>query len=132
MVDRQKTTPALGAARAVATSASGCAKCWNATGAMPTGKAVAVPRNSAAGSTVDTSLRTRGTRRQRLNTASVVGEGQLVVRSAIDVVERSRLEAGSGEPLEVGQIQDSREVGVHRREASSAGDAIQPINSSVK
>jgi hypothetical protein len=39
------------------------------------------------------------------------------------------LKPGRCEPLEFGQIQYRREVVAHRREASSAGGTIQPINS---
>ncbi len=60
MVESVNGTPAAAAARADASSPSGCARPWTAIGAVAAGIAAWTPRSVVAGSTLETSTSTRG------------------------------------------------------------------------
>ena len=70
-VDTTMMLPPSAAPRAVATSPSGCATRWKATGATSTGDRTEVPRTVVATDTSVTSQRIRGRSRTRAQAATL-------------------------------------------------------------
>ena len=66
-VERHMSVPAAAAPRAIATSPSSCAICWNAIGATSAGIETGVPSTVVSVETDETSTRTRGRSRKREN-----------------------------------------------------------------
>ena len=71
IVDRHITVPAASAARAIATSPSGWASFWKATGATSTGCFSSAPSSSIRVLTSDTSTSTRGHSSQSANASTL-------------------------------------------------------------
>ena len=93
--------PAAAAARAIATSPSGCATRWKATGATSTGSATSCPSTVVAVEASATSTRTRGRRCQRRKAATLSASVSSSFGAAREVAERARLEQLGREALVV-------------------------------
>jgi hypothetical protein len=96
-VERHISVPAAAAPRAIATSPSSCAICWNAIGATSTGIDTGDPRTVVSVVTEETSTSTRGRSRKCENASQCA----LFSGAAVDVAPGTGLDRGLGQPLGV-------------------------------
>ena len=89
-VDTHINVSAAAAPRAIATSPSSWAICWNAIGATSAGIETGVPSTVVAVVTDDTSTSTRGRNRTRENASRFHAKRALVAGAADDVAPRLR------------------------------------------
>ena len=105
-VETHMSVPAAAAPRAVASSPSSCAICWNAIGATRTGIDTGVPSTVVSVVTDETSTRTRGRSRKLENASRFQRKRPLVTGAAGDVAPRVRRERGLRHALGVVERQE--------------------------